>query len=85
MFFVQDISGRAVYVGRAMKKTERAAWLRREYDSKRKEMAYKSRGVNLYVKNLIETFDDNKLRQAFEEFGSITRYAVLLSTRPSLS
>ncbi len=63
-----------------MKKTERAAWLRREYDSKRKEMAYKSRGVNLYVKNLIETFDDNKLRQAFEEFGSITRSAVLLST-----
>ena len=43
-------------------------------------MAYKSRGVNLYVKNLIETFDDNKLRQAFEEFGSITRSAVLLST-----
>lgn len=31
-----------------------------------------SQGVNLYIKNLDDTIDDEKLRKEFSPFGSIT-------------
>jgi polyadenylate-binding protein len=70
-------NGRTVYVGRAMKKSERANLLRREYENRKKDQQQRSRGVNLYVKNLDDDFDDNKLRQTFEEFGTITSAKVM--------
>ena len=81
----KEIDGRTVYVGRAMKKSERANYLRREYESRRKEQQNRSRGVNLYVKNLDEDLDDTKLRTTFEEFGSITRSASFWFNSPRVS
>jgi polyadenylate-binding protein len=72
-----EIEGQTVYVGRAMKKAERAGLLRRNYDVHRKEMQQRSRDVNLYVKNLEEDVDDSKLRTTFEEFGTITSSRVM--------
>lgn len=34
-------------------------------------------GVNLYIKNLDDTIDDEKLRKEFSPFGSITSAKVL--------
>ena len=70
----KEIEGKALFVGRAMKKSERANYLRHAFEERRKERHAQSRGVNLYVKNLHESFDDSKLRDAFKEFGTITRY-----------
>lgn len=36
------------------------------------ERMQRYQGVNLYVKNLDEYFDDEKLRKAFAEYGHIT-------------
>jgi len=73
----KEINGQVLFVGRAMKKAERAAHLRREFENRRKDQQQRSRGVNLYVKNLDEDFDDAKIRTTFEEFGNITSSKVM--------
>lgn len=60
------------YVGRAQKKSEREAELRAKFEQERKERIEKYQGVNLYLKNLDDTIDDEKLRELFAEFGTIT-------------
>jgi polyadenylate-binding protein len=73
----KEFNGNKLFVGRAMKKAERAAQLRREHEARHKELQQRSRGVNLYVKNLAEEFDDAKIRTTFEEFGNITSARVM--------
>ena len=63
---------REIYVGRAMKKSERNAYLKRQFDAKRKERQQRFQGVNLYIKNLEEEIDDAHLREEFNKFGTIT-------------
>ncbi len=67
-----EMNGRPLYVGRAQKKSEREEELRRQFESAKQERLSKFVGVNLYVKNLSETVDDEKLRSEFTPFGSIT-------------
>ncbi|KXS21538.1 polyadenylate binding protein [Gonapodya prolifera JEL478] len=73
----KDIRGKRLYVARAQKKAEREEELRRQYERAREEKMNKYQGVNLYVKNLDDTFDDDKLRQEFSQFGSITSAKVM--------
>lgn len=68
----QDYDGRTLYVGRAQKKAERMNELRKRYEQERMERFTKFQGVNLYVKNLDDTFSDEKLKAEFECFGEIT-------------
>lgn len=65
------------YVGRAQKKYEREAELRARFEQLRKERIEKLQGVNLYVKNLDDSIDDDKLREIFAEFGTITSCKVM--------
>ena len=37
----------------------------------------KYQGMNLYIKNLADTMDDDKLRAEFEPFGTITSAKVM--------
>ncbi|KAH6617835.1 Polyadenylate-binding protein, cytoplasmic and nuclear [Chaetomium sp. MPI-SDFR-AT-0129] len=72
-----DFRGQDLYVGRAQKKHEREEELRRSYEAARLEKANKYQGVNLYIKNLADDIDDDKLRQMFSEFGPITSAKVM--------
>lgn len=78
----KDFQGQDLYVGRAQKKHEREEELRKSYEAARQEKANKYQGVNLYIKNLDDEVDDDKLRQMFSEYGPITSAKVM---RDSLS
>ncbi|KAL6892858.1 polyadenylate binding protein [Trichoderma longibrachiatum] len=73
----KDFRGQDLYVGRAQKKHEREEELRKSYEAARLEKANKYQGVNLYIKNLDDDVDDEKLRQMFAEFGPITSAKVM--------
>jgi len=65
----KEISGKQLYVQRAQKKEERERVLRELFTKIQQERISKWQGVNLYVKNLDESIDDEKLRQEFSKFG----------------
>ncbi|KAI9850173.1 MAG: Protein phosphatase PP2A regulatory subunit B [Thelocarpon superellum] len=72
-----DFKGQSLYVSRAQKKHEREEELRKQYEAARLEKASKYQGVNLYVKNLDDDIDDEKLRDIFTPFGTITSAKVM--------
>lgn len=65
------------YVGRAQKKSEREQELKVKFEQTMKEAADKYQGANLYVKNLDDTIDDEKLKEMFAEYGKITSCKVM--------
>ncbi|OWM89497.1 polyadenylate-binding protein 8-like [Punica granatum] len=65
------------YVGKAQKKSERVIELRRKFEQSRKEAADEFQGANLYVKNLDDSIDDEKLKELFSPFGTIKACKVL--------
>merc|ERR1711963_420619 len=73
----QDLDGKTVFVGRAQKKAERQAELKKKFEALKMERLNRYQGVNLYVKNLDDTIDDDKLRQEFAPFGKITSAKVM--------
>ena len=68
----KDINGKKLFVGRAQKRNERDEELRRTFDAAKMERLAKLQGVNLYVKNIDDDMDDEKLRAEFEPYGTIT-------------
>ncbi|KAF2674379.1 polyadenylate binding protein [Microthyrium microscopicum] len=79
----QDLKGQKLYVGRAQKKHEREEELRKQYEAQRIEKQSKYQGVNLYIKNLDDDVDDEKLRDMFTPFGTITSAKVMRDTLPA--
>ncbi|RKP10507.1 hypothetical protein THASP1DRAFT_12747 [Thamnocephalis sphaerospora] len=73
----KEINEKRLYVSRAQKKAEREEELRRQFEQAKLEKLNKYQGVNLYVKNLEDTVDDEKLRQEFADFGVITSAKVM--------
>ncbi|TFY72660.1 hypothetical protein EVG20_g332 [Dentipellis fragilis] len=72
-----DFKGRKLFVSRAQKKAEREEELRKTYEQAKMEKLSKYQGVNLYIKNLEDDVDDEKLRAEFEPFGTITSCKVM--------
>ncbi|VIO89535.1 polyadenylate-binding protein 1, putative [Brugia malayi] len=68
---------RKLYVCRAQKKNERSAELKRRYEQQKVERMQRYQGVNLYVKNLDDTVNDDILKQNFEAYGKITSAKVM--------
>lgn len=60
------------FVGKAQKKSEREVELKQKFEQSMKEAADKYQGANLYVKNLDDTISDEKLKELFSQFGTIT-------------
>ncbi|KAK7321679.1 hypothetical protein VNO77_32543 [Canavalia gladiata] len=65
------------YVGKAQKKSEREQELKGRFEQSIKEAADKFQGVNLYLKNLDDTISDEKLKELFSEYGTITSCKVM--------
>lgn len=76
----KDFHGKNLYVGRAQKKHEREEELKKQYEAQRLEKASKYQGVNLYIKNLADEIDDEKLRDMFTPYGTITSAKVMRDT-----
>jgi RNA recognition motif-containing protein len=72
-----EYKGRKLFVSRAQKKAEREDELRKTYEAAKQEKMSKYQGVNLYIKNLEDDIDDEKLRAEFEPFGTITSCKVM--------
>jgi polyadenylate-binding protein len=67
------VNGKMIYVGRAQKKSEREEELRHQ----KLEQLQKYQGINVYIKNLDDTVDDDRLRQEFSKFGTITSARIM--------
>ncbi|KAF2678315.1 polyadenylate binding protein [Lentithecium fluviatile CBS 122367] len=78
-----EFHGQKLYVGRAQKKHEREEELRKQYEAARLEKQSKYQGVNLYIKNLDDDVDDEKLRDMFAPFGTITSAKVMRDAMPA--
>lgn len=74
----KEIDDQKLYVGRAQKKRERLDELKKQYESTRLEKLSKYQGVNLFIKNLDDTIDSEKLEEEFKPFGSITSARVMV-------
>ncbi|CAO3688451.1 unnamed protein product [Umbelopsis vinacea] len=72
-----DYKGKPLFVSRAQKKNEREEELKRQYEQAKLEKLSKYQGVNLYVKNLDDDIDDEKLRQEFAVYGTITSAKIM--------
>lgn len=64
-------------MGRAQKKSERVAELKRRFEQLKMDRINRYQGVNLYVKNLDDSIDDDRLRKEFTPFGTITSAKVM--------
>ncbi|CDS07492.1 hypothetical protein LRAMOSA01441 [Lichtheimia ramosa] len=73
----KEHNGKTLFVARAQKKAEREEELRKQYEQAKLEKLAKYQGVNLYIKNLDDDIDDDKLRQEFSVYGVITSAKVM--------
>ncbi|XP_043942154.1 polyadenylate-binding protein 4-like [Protopterus annectens] len=71
----KKINGKELYVSRAQNKMERQRQLALEFEQKKQERMTK--GVNLYVNNLHPSIDNERLKEEFSPFGTITSAAVM--------
>jgi len=70
-------NGKKIYVGRAQKKAERQAELKRRFEQIKMDRLNRYQGVNLYVKNLDDTIDDERLKKEFSPYGTISSAKVM--------
>ncbi|KAJ3677294.1 hypothetical protein LUZ60_003018 [Juncus effusus] len=68
------------FVGKAQKKSEREMELKERFEQAVKETVDKNHGLNLYLKNLEDTITDEKLREIFAEYGTITSCKIMRDT-----
>ncbi|KAM6977042.1 polyadenylate-binding protein 1-like [Aplochiton taeniatus] len=73
----RELNGKVLFVGRAQKRMERQGELKRKFDLIKQERIQRYQGVNLYVKNLDDGLDDEKLRKEFAPYGTITSAKVM--------
>ena len=73
---VESLNGKWIndkewYVGRAQKKAEREAELKAKFEQVKKEREEKLQGANLYLKNIDDSVDDEKLKELFLSCGNV--------------
>ncbi|XP_051019507.1 polyadenylate-binding protein 1-like [Acomys russatus] len=74
----QELNGKLIYVGRAQKKVDRHTELKRKFEQVTQDRGVRYQGTNLYVKNLDDGIDDERLQKEFSPFGTITSTKVMM-------
>lgn len=74
----KEVNGRTIFVGPAEKAAHRRAKLKAQFDKIKQEQIAKYQNVNLYVKNLDDTVNEEKLKEIFEPFGVITSAKLMM-------
>ncbi|XP_037053010.1 polyadenylate-binding protein 1-like [Peromyscus leucopus] len=72
----KELNGKHIYVGRAQKKVDRHTELKGKFEQMTQDRRY--HGINLYVKNLDDGIDDERLQKEFSPFGTITSTKVMM-------
>lgn len=67
----KELDGLVITACRAIKKKEREEELKRKQQLNKMEKIKQYEGLNLYVKNLDDDVDDEKLRAIFSQYGNI--------------
>jgi len=73
----KEINKKIIYVGRAQKKGERQAELKKKFEKIKQERLNRYQGVNLYVKNLDDSITDEDLKKEFIQYGEISSAKVM--------
>ncbi|XP_052040189.1 polyadenylate-binding protein 1-like [Apodemus sylvaticus] len=79
----KEVRGQVLYVGRAQKRAERQNELKRRFEQMKQERQNRYQGVNLYVKNLDDSINDERLREVFSTYGVITSAKVMTESSHS--
>ncbi|XP_006869372.1 PREDICTED: polyadenylate-binding protein 1-like isoform X1 [Chrysochloris asiatica] len=74
----KELNGKQIYVGRAQKKVERQTELNRKFEQMKQDRITRYQDANLYVKNLDDGINDERLRKEFSPFGTITSAKVMM-------
>lgn len=75
------LNDKVLYVGKAQKKYEREVELKARYEQERNGRMEKIQGLNLYLKNLDDTIDDERLKELFCPFGTIISCKVMVDSQ----
>uniref|UniRef100_A0A8C6RAD3 Polyadenylate-binding protein n=1 Tax=Nannospalax galili TaxID=1026970 RepID=A0A8C6RAD3_NANGA len=73
----KELNGKHIYVGRAQRKVERHTELKHKFEQVMQNRSIRYPGINLYVKNLDDGIDDERLQKEFSPFGTITSTKVM--------
>jgi polyadenylate-binding protein len=73
----EDGEDRLLFVGPAMKKSVREKLIRDKFAKLKRERMQKFQGLNLYIKNLDDSVDDDRLMSEFAQFGTITSAKIM--------
>ena len=68
-----EFFGNRLYVAKAQKRDERKSQLKKQFEEKN----MKFQDSNLYIKNLDDQIDENKLQELFAKFGKITSVKIM--------
>jgi len=73
----KQVGSKNLFVARHQRREERERELRDMFERKKVERQKNFQGVNLYVKNLSDDIDDQRLVQEFQKFGTISSAKVM--------
>jgi len=73
----ETVGGKKIWCGRAQKKIEREAELKKRFHQIKLERLSRFQGINLYIKNLEDEIDEKRLTKEFVNFGNIRSIKIM--------
>lgn len=80
-----EIDGKKIYAGRAQKKSEREGELRKKFEQIKMDRLTKYQGINLYIKNIEDDVDEERIRKEFGAFGDIKSVKIMTDEKGTAS